>query len=211
MENNMKRPHFTTLVFSSVLVFCSSCAGTHLPIPGEKAVIESNIENEYLNIAKAYENLKNYTKALEYYNLAVKADKSGNIGNSVDYSMGRCYALSGDWKNALSKYNSLLEKDPGNVSLKSSVAYILAMKGDFEEACSRYEALVSENPQDASLLKNYISVLIAAEKNERAEEMILLLKESFPDDKDIETIEKKLKKPEAEEKEAAPAEEENKK
>ncbi|WP_443735859.1 tetratricopeptide repeat protein [Treponema sp.] len=191
----------STFCYLSLVFLFFSCSGTaHLPVPGEKNAVESNISVEYYSIASSYEELKNYKKAIDYYNLAKKNKK---MRASSEYKIARCYALLKDWDNAQAGFEKILKKDPSNTNIKISLAYIMAMRGDLEASSQLYSALVSENLTDVSILKNYISVLCARGMFDEANVQLAVLKEKFPDDADISGIEKKLQElsaPKSEEK-----------
>ncbi|WP_288600990.1 tetratricopeptide repeat protein [uncultured Treponema sp.] len=180
----------STFCYLSLVFLFFSCSGTaHLPVPGEKNAVESNISVEYYSIASSYEELKNYKKAIDYYNLAKKNKK---MRASSEYKIARCYALLKDWDNAQAGFEKILKKDPSNTNIKISLAYIMAMRGDLEASSQLYSTLVSENSTDVSILKNYISVLCARGMFDEANVQLAVLKEKFPDDADISRIEKKL-------------------
>lgn len=191
----------STFCYLSLVFLFFSCSGTaHLPVPGEKNAVESNISVEYYSIASLYEELKNYKKAIDYYNLAKKNKK---MRASSEYKIARCYALLKDWDNAQAGFEKILKKDPSNTNIKISLAYIMAMRGDLEASSQLYSTLVSENSTDVSILKNYISVLCARGMFDEANVQLAVLKEKFPDDADISGIEKKLQElsaPKSEEK-----------
>lgn len=191
----------STFCYLSLVFLFFSCSGTaHLPVPGEKNAVESNISVEYYSIASSYEELKNYKKAIDYYNLAKKNKK---MLASSEYKIARCYALLKDWDNAQAGFEKILKKDPSNTNIKISLAYIMAMRGDLEASSQLYSTLVSENLTDVSILKNYISVLCARGMFDEANVQLAVLKEKFPDDADISGIEKKLQElsaPKSEEK-----------
>lgn len=191
----------STFCYLSLVFLFFSCSGTaHLPVPGEKNAVESNISVEYYSIASSYEELKNYKKAIDYYNLAKKNKK---MRASSEYKIARCYALLKDWDNAQAGFEKILKKDPSNTNIKISLAYIMAMHGDLEASSQLYSTLVSENSTDVSILKNYISVLCARGMFDEANVQLAVLKEKFPDDADISGIEKKLQElsaPKSEEK-----------
>lgn len=191
----------STFCYLSLFFLFFSCSGTaHLPVPGEKNAVESNISVEYYSIASSYEELKNYKKAIDYYNLAKKNKK---MRASSEYKIARCYALLKDWDNAQAGFEKILKKDPSNTNIKISLAYIMAMRGDLEASSQLYSTLVSENLTDVSILKNYISVLCARGMFDEANVQLAVLKEKFPDDADISGIEKKLQElsaPKSEEK-----------
>lgn len=191
----------STFCYLSLVFLFFSCSGTaHLPVPGEKNAVESNISVEYYSIASSYEELKNYKKAIDYYNLAKKNKK---MRASSEYKIARCYALLKDWDNAQAGFEKILKKDPSNTNIKISLAYIMAMRGDLEASSQLYSTMVSENSTDVSILKNYISVLCARGMFDEANVQLAVLKEKFPDDADISGIEKKLQElsaPKSEEK-----------
>lgn len=191
----------STFCYLSLVFLFFSCSGTaHLPVPGEKNAVESNISVEYYSIASSYEELKNYKKAIDYYNLAKKNKK---MRASSEYKIARSYALLKDWDNAQAGFEKILKKDPSNTNIKISLAYIMAMRGDLEASSQLYSTLVSENSTDVSILKNYISVLCARGMFDEANVQLAVLKEKFPDDADISGIEKKLQElsaPKSEEK-----------
>ncbi len=185
----MKRIFCISLVFVSF--FAIGCASTPaLRVPGESSVVGKNITAEYLKIAEGYEGLKNYSKAVEYYEKA--AQTNPDLGDAAYYKIGRCYALSKDWASAKTVFEKLLEKDPENKSLKTSLAYIAAMSGDLADASLRYRELSEAYPTDDSLLKNYIAILMADGKYELAEEQFYILKERFPDEPTLSDLQTKL-------------------
>lgn len=176
-------------IFAFVFLFCS-CSTVDKLIPGQEEAQEKSIAAEYLRIAETYEKLKDYPKAISYYEAAMKSKAGKELGDSAYYNMGRCYALSKDWTHAEEIYRTLLEKDPDNTNLMSSLAYITAMKGDFKAAEELYSSLVEKNPNDSSLLKNLISVLLADGKKDEAEKNFAVFRGKFPDDAAVPEIEK---------------------
>ena len=176
-------------IFALLFLFFS-CSTVDKIIPGKDEAVDKSVTAEYLKIAEAYEKLKDYPKAIYYYEEAMNSKAGTELGDSVYYNIGRCYALAKDWNHAAEIYKKLLAKDPDNTNLKSSLAYISAMKGDSKAAEEQYSSLIEENPTDSSLQKNYISVLLADGKNELAVKQFAVYKERFPDDKAILEIEK---------------------
>ena len=176
-------------IFALLFLFFS-CSTVDKVIPGKDEAVDKSVTAEYLKIAEAYEKLKDYPKAIYYYEEAMNSKAGSELGDSVYYNIGRCYALAKDWNHAAEIYKNLLAKDPDNTNLKSSLAYISAMKGDLKAAKEQYSSLIEENPTDSSLQKNYISVLLADGKKELAVKQFAVYKERFPDDKAILEIEK---------------------
>lgn len=173
-----------------ISAFFSGCQST-LTVPGEKAVQKKNVYSEYYIIAEEYIKLNNYSKAIEYYKLAM-GDKS--LKDAAYYKMGRTYSLNGEHDKALDVFNKLLKKDPDNINLKSSVAYLTAMKGESKKAAVLYKNLVLENPDNSDILVNYISILIQIKDFETASINLEFLKTKFPDVKQIKSLTDELDK-----------------
>ncbi|MBO7122046.1 MAG: tetratricopeptide repeat protein [Treponema sp.] len=149
----------------------------------------NNIFIEYYNIAEEYFRIKNYSKAAEYYKMA-SSDKE--IYNAAYFKAARSYALAKDWTNAIQIYQEIVKKDKNNVTAKESLAYIYAMTNDFEKSERLYLELVSTNPDSAEVLINYTVVLLTLEKYQDAAEQLDLIKEKFPDEEKIKTLEEKI-------------------
>lgn len=184
--NFSKRFLFISIYFF-VLFSIIGCSSFY--VPGEKNVILKNITIEYFNIAEEYFNLKNYQKAIDYYNLA-KKDESLYL--SACYKLARSYALSSKWEEAYSCYNDVLKSDPDNLSIKISLAYITAMKGDIDSSIEQYKKLYEKNPYEEIILESYIDLLAFANKNEEAKRLFPELKEKFPNNKKINEFSEKL-------------------
>ena len=163
---------------------CCAASGGVL-VPGQSRLILQNLAVEYYNVAEAYLGVKNYTKAIEYYKLAMRDE---NLYYQAYYKLGRAYALSGDWKNALPVYRALLERDPENSELEASIAYINAMSGNVDEAFLQYQALLEKHPNNQPFLENYLSLLVDCGRGELAERHYFLLKEKFPDSKLVSSL-----------------------
>ena len=85
---------------------------------------------------------------------------SKNLKWSSYYKLGRCYALSKKWPEAKTVYEKLLERDPSNINIKLSLAYISAMSGNIEEAENYYQKLYADFPDNADIISNYINILL---------------------------------------------------
>ena len=167
---------FFALAFSFCVLACSSESG--FKIPGEKKIVFSNISIEYFSIANAYFDLKNYSKAAEYYKLACRNE---DLKIPAYYKMAQSYALASDWENAENAYERLLALDKENTDLRASLAYIFAMSGKLEKAEKTYQEIIEKNPFDQSNSENYLNVLLAEEKNEQAKSFFQTYKMTFPD------------------------------
>lgn len=178
------------LVLVSVLFFLlSSCASNTMRVPGETRIILKNLAVEYNNIGDGYMALKNYTKAAEYYE---KAMRDSELYLSVYYKLARAYALGKNYGKAIESYSYLLSLDGDNSTLKSSLAYVYAMKGDYDESIRRYKILIEENPYNQAFLENYTGLLINTGHAEEAESYYYIIKEKFPDSSQLSEFAQKL-------------------
>ena len=178
--------------FAALAIFVfslASCKSTRFIIPGEKKVAVDNIFIEYYNIAEEYFKLKNYTKAADYY---VKASSNKDIHNAAYFKAARCYALAKDWSKAAQVFEEIIKRDKDNISAKESLAYIYAMSNDFERSERLYTELISTNPNSAEVYVNYTIVLVTLEKYQAAADQLALIKEKFPDEEKIKTLEDKI-------------------
>ena len=166
-----------------------SCATNSFRVPGESRIILKNIATEYYTVAEGYMEIKNYTKAAEYYKLAMRDD---NLRLTAHYKLARSYALAKNWDSAVEAYNELLRLDGDNAMLRTSLAYITAMSGDVDGAILQYRDLIAQNPYDENLLESYAALLINVGRGEDAEETFFILKEKFPDNKQITTFAQQL-------------------
>ena len=179
------------VILTVLLLF--SCKSNTVFVPGEEQVKTVNLYSEYYNLAEEYVKLENYSKAIELYKLAMN-DK--NLHNAAYYKIGRCLAIQKKYSEAEEVFNNILKKDPDNVAVKSSVAYLAAMKGNTKKACLLYKNLVTENPDNAELLVNYISVLTAHQDFESAKINLEYLEKKFPDNPNIPKLKESLEKEE---------------
>ncbi|MFA6855682.1 MAG: tetratricopeptide repeat protein [Treponema sp.] len=185
----MKKASIAAFIIAGVIFFsCNSTTG-HLTVPGENHLIRESISAEYLAIADAYVDLEKYDKAVTYYLLAMKDKK---LYWSVYYKLGRTYALAKDWNDAEDVYDKLLQRDPENVNLKLSRAYIKAMSGDLDDAMMIYKSLMKDEPDNEEIVVNYIAILLSQGRAELAEAQLDVLKEKFPDNKSISDFSKKI-------------------
>lgn len=180
---------FRNLLIFAFLSLFSSCATASLRVPGEAKIILKNLAVEYNNIGDGYMGIKNYTKAAEYYE---KAMRGKDMYLPVYYKLARAYALGKSYDKAIESYEYLLSLDAENTSLKSSLAYVYAMKGDYDEAIRHYKILIDENPYDQNLLENYTALLINIGRAEDAEPLYFLIKSKFPDSSQLSTFAQKL-------------------
>lgn len=180
-----------SLAVSSVFFGCASnqISDFGIRVPGETKIILKNLAVEYNAIGDGYMGIKNYTKAVEYYEKALR-DK--DLYLSVYYKLARAYALGKNYDKAVDAYEHLLSLDKENLSLNLSLAYIYAVKGDTDTALAKYKILMEENPYDEAILENYITLLLNAGRAEDAEQYFFVMKEKFPDNSQLSSFAQKL-------------------
>ena len=183
-------------LLSAVILFTSCASNPVVPVPGQKEVQKRNIYVEYYNLGESYFKLENYSKAAEFYELALnKKDQYW----AAYYKLGKCYVFSSNWNSALPVYKNILKRDPENSSIKASLAYIYSMQGDFKNSISIYEELISQQPDNQEFLENYLAVLIADNKKFEKKNAAKFtaayenLKTLYPENKNLKTFEDKYK------------------
>ncbi|MBQ0040069.1 MAG: tetratricopeptide repeat protein [Treponema sp.] len=204
----MKKINVAAFLAGLGLIVCSCASGKGIVVPGESEVIERNIIEEYYSIAEVYKSQKNYTKAIEYYT-KVLDDK--DLHDSAFYQIALCNVYNKNWEVARKSFVKLLKKDPENLTLKMSLAYIESMRGNLKTAEKMYSYICSEDADNPELMVNYVNVLIAREKYQSAKEKLAELEEKFPDNESIGSLKKKISEfleDETEKKDASEGEEE---
>ena len=66
------------------------------------------------------------------------------------------------------------------------------MNGSLDKSAELYEKLLINNSENSDILVNYINILFAREKYEKAREQLQILKDKFKDNSNISVFEKKL-------------------
>lgn len=170
-------------------MFFFGCKTTRIYVPGERKVVIENIYGEYYAIADEYFKMKNYSKAAEFY---TKAASSESLHNAAYFNAARSFALAKNWDEAKRIYLEIEAADGKNFEVKQSLAYVYAMSGDFEKSEEMYKVLIETNPDLSEALVNYTIILLSQEKYEDAKTNLDLLKEKFPDEEKIKSIQEKI-------------------
>lgn len=179
-------------LFFLFFLFCylfSACSSIKIPVPGEKQTIVSNIYSEYYNIGEAYLSLAKYDQAVRYFTMAMGNKK---LYWSCVYKCARACALGEKWDDARKYYIMLSKRDPDNLDIKLSLAYISAMSSDVKRASKIYERLFELYPDNDHILENYINIELYFKNTEHAKQLLKVLKEKFSDNKNISTFENKI-------------------
>ena len=150
-----------------------------------KGAVEEDLAGEYFSIAQGYTELKNYSKAADYY---LKAEKSEKYKNAAQYNLAQVYALQNEWENCLKYIEPLYKKAPENIRISTAYAYALASSGKEEKALLIYEKIYLEDKETPEYFFNYVRILILVKKYEKAKELLNESKEKFTQEDDKKTI-----------------------
>lgn len=141
----------------------------------------------------------------------------------VHLLLGDAYRIQGQLDKALASYQKALKVDPDNeealqkvlkiqpenIDILEKYIKILESKGNKEELVKAYNKIVSItgdmnylerglqlDPENKDLLMNKARILLREEKTEEAKEIVIKLKEMYPDDADIKMLHDELVPPE---------------
>ncbi len=159
-----------------------------------------NLNENYFEIANAYAEVKNYEKALYFYE---KAGKDALYKNACDYNSARMYGLLNRWAEAKKILHTLYESEPDNEMILQAYAYSLIMTGKNSEGKELYRQLAEKNIEDPESLLTYIRILVFIKDYQTAQETVDKAILDFPSAKErpdfdkLKTqIERALNKPE---------------
>ena len=136
---------------------------------------------EYYTIGMAYYDLGKFEDAEKWLNRAKAADKTLVAS---EYNLGRIAYEQGRFEEALTLFERVLARDPDNVLAMKAVAYSRIKNEKFDDAERLYNRILELEPDTVDQGYNYALVLIALDKNEQAEEVLLKYKVTMADNKD---------------------------
>lgn len=119
--------------------------------------VPGNIATEYYNIGNAYFDVQKYDKAIEYYYKALEGKNTAE--NSIRYNLGISLAETGRFESALEQFELLLSKDPLNLLVLQSVAFVYFLSGDRDLALEYYGKVLAQNEFDSIALYNKAVIL----------------------------------------------------
>lgn len=186
----MKKAVYCSIFFILIFSLTSCFSSGRIVVPGENEIIGRNLIEEYFAIAEQFRSQENYEKAITYY---TKVLKDAKLHDTAFYEIAICRVYTKKWDEARDSFRILLKRDPENINLRKSLAYIEAMDGNLKKAEKMYALLIEEFPGDDEMYKNYINVLVAMEKFKKALEQVDQFAEKFPDDDKIEVFRTKIK------------------
>lgn len=124
---------------------------------------------EYIEVAQAYTEIKNYERAITWYK---KALKSPEYGETAQYQLARVYALNKNWKEAAQLLQPLYEKSPENTVLLEAYAYVCAVQGEADTAIALYKKYYDLDRENPRAGENYVRILISSKQYDDADAVI---------------------------------------
>jgi tetratricopeptide (TPR) repeat protein len=128
---------------------------------------------EYYSLGMAYYDQGKFVEAERWLNRARMLDKTMVAS---EYNLGRIAYETGRYNDAVRLFERVLEKDRDNVLALKAAAYSRIKIGDLPGAERLYERALALEPESADQGYNYALVLMALEKPEKAEEVLLRYK-----------------------------------
>lgn len=113
----------------------------------ENSLSQNPKARDYYTKGVNQSNNKNYTKALDYFLLAVKEDS--NFPFAWD-NLGYCYRQLGEYDKAIEAYKKSIELDPNHAFPIQNLAVAYTYKKEYQKAIDTFELLKkldSENPE----------------------------------------------------------------
>jgi tetratricopeptide (TPR) repeat protein len=174
------------LLFLCIISIFSGCASGAAPA------------EEYFSLGMAYFDLGKYAEAERWLNRARFADKTMMAS---EYNLGRIAYETGRYEVAVEHFDRVLARDSENVMALKAAAYTWIKIGDLVKAEALYEKVLQLVPDSVDEGYNYALVLMALDKPEKAEEVLLRYKITMADNNNtlllFARIQKTLNKPEA--------------
>ena len=139
---------------AAITLSCLSCRSGQIPF--ERQARSNNDAVLAYQEGQRLEAEGKYRAALDSYSQALSYVK---IHDAALYKTGRMAALCGDWDRAVDSFEMLLQDDPGNSSVRQSLAYVFCQSGQEAEGLALYRTLHEEKPHDELIFQGYIKAL----------------------------------------------------
>ena len=131
-----------TAFFELLILFFISCA-TGVP--------EKKVAQLYYNLGNAYFELGEYGDSVKAY---LNAIELGGDLPQAGYNLARVYIESGRITEGIKELQGLLESDPGNSILMSTLGWAYFLSDDYEKSVETYEEILERMPTDVNGLYN---------------------------------------------------------
>ena len=159
-----------TLSFSVAMIGC------------ETGVPTTEAAELYYNLGNAYFELDKHDQAVSAYLNALALD--GRLPQA-GYNLARVYIESGKPDQGLEVLNNLLEDDPGNSVILSTIGWAYYLMSDYEGAYEVFLDILERTPTDRNGLHN---AAVLAWKLDRKQEALSLFERLYDENEDSETL-----------------------
>lgn len=136
-----------------------------------------NTAEDYMELGEGYAQLKNYERAIYFYE---KASKYEQYKHAALYNTARIYGLQNDWNKATPILKNLHKEEPDNILVLRAYAYGLVAVGKVSEGLAFYKQLAEADPENPDPTLDYAKVLVFAKEYDKAGEVIEQALTLFP-------------------------------
>ncbi len=136
----------------------------------------------YLHLADLSSQIKNWSKAAGYYDLAIKA---GIKDSNVIYNLAVSYQQAGDVNKAFSAMDQYVKARPNDTKSLMQLAGLAEKKGDRTRARQIYEGILKGDPQNKEALVRLIALLEKSGDKAALESAYEQLARQQPDNKTV--------------------------
>lgn len=147
-----------------------------------KTTVMKEVYSEYYTLAEQYYTARNYAKALDFY---TRAKGNSELENMCDYKIATTYVQMGDYTSSAQLFSLLLQKDPDNASIMSSLAYVYGKNGSYDKAILLYETILGKYIYDTVSVKNLIILYNHIGNKEKARLLADEYAQKFPQDTQV--------------------------
>jgi tetratricopeptide (TPR) repeat protein len=112
-----------------------------------------DVINNWVNLAKKYEQVGQYSRAIRAYNSALMIQPQ-NL--SIHTNIGNLYYLQGNADLALTKYESVIQRDSTVTDALLNMGVVYANMGNYSKAKNAWQRVLQYDPQN-ELADNYLS------------------------------------------------------
>jgi Tfp pilus assembly protein PilF len=184
-RGNMNRAYYITIpvvILFSFLTYQQSAVWNNAASLWDHAIKINPNSRAYDNRAGLYNEEKNYSKALEYYNEALKLN---TIDKEAYTNRGNIYFNSKKLDLAYQDYKKALSIDPGYYSALDNLGALFAMRGQYDSALANLNRALSIKPDYFSAYRNRALTFMELKRyNESINDFESFLKYQ-PEDPDI--------------------------
>jgi len=122
----------------------------------------------YLVFADGEYKKGNIDVALLYYRRSLKSQYSNDTLSSIYYTMGSCFYLKNDYKNAITKFRKAIVLSPGHFKSYNAWGSSLSNLGKYEEAIEKFKKVIDLNTTYTIAYLNRVLALLLQKREEEA-------------------------------------------